>query len=81
VATRVYSLLSSYLNDLFGRNGNEVMESGNEILNGAVLLVSAIPGVHPVSANLIRSDDGLVLKMTVRMDGSLEDIEVTVGGG
>jgi hypothetical protein len=57
------------------------MESGNEILNGAVLLVSAIPGVHPVSANLIRSDDGLVLKMTVRMDGSLEDIEVTVGGG
>jgi hypothetical protein len=57
------------------------MESGNEILNGAVLLVSAIPGVHPVSANLIRSDDGLVLKMTVRMDGSLEDIDVTVGGG
>jgi len=81
VATRVYSLLSSYLNDLFGRNGDEVMESGNEILNGAVLLVSAIPGVHPVSAQLFRSDDGLVLKMTVRMEGSLEDIEVTVGGG
>jgi hypothetical protein len=80
-ACRVYLLLSQYLYDLFGRTEGYVKDSASDILNGALLLVSTIPGVTPVSAQLIPINGDIVLRMTVRMDGVLEDIDVTVGGG
>ena len=80
-AVRVYLMLSSYLNHVFGRGVSSVQESASEILNGAVMLVSAVSGLRPVSAQLVTVDGEMVLKMTVRMDGVLEDIDVTIGGG
>lgn len=79
-ALRVRILLGAYLSELLGSSAEELKSNSYEILFNAMLLVSALRGLRPVAMRLVTEGGVATLYATVRLDGVLEDIEVTVGG-
>lgn len=79
-ALRVRILLGAYLSELLGRSGDDLRSNSYEILFNAILLLSTIRGLTPVSVRTVIEGSVATLYATVRLDGALEDIDVTVGG-
>lgn len=79
-ALRVRILLGTYLSELLGSAAEQLSSQSYEVLFHCLLLISAVRGLKPVSCRMVVDGGVATLYTTVRLDGVLEDIEVTVGG-
>ncbi len=79
VGLRLNILLGSYLSDLFGSSEGSISGRESEILFASMLLASSVRGVVPLRASLLTADGELLVRMTVRLHGVLQEIDVTVG--